>query len=192
MKTVIKNVKVVDGGKILDNGSIVFEDGKILEVCSDKNLVSENVIDGRGLYASSGFVDIHTHGAGGADFMDGTKEAFETACLTHLAHGTTTIIPTTLSGSAEELNRSIQAYWDCKASLSERMSIPGIHLEGPYFAMKQKGGQDPKYVRNPNPEEYKQIIGSSKGAIIRWSIAPELPGAYEMGDYLLAHGIIPT
>ena len=61
------------------------------------------IIDAGGLYLSPGFIDIHTHGGGGCDFMDGTLEAIETACRMHLAHGTTSIVPTTLAGSQEGL-----------------------------------------------------------------------------------------
>jgi N-acetylglucosamine-6-phosphate deacetylase len=67
----------------------------------------------------------------------------------------------------------------------------GVHLEGPYFAMNQRGAQDPKYIRNPDPEEYKEVIASSK-QIRRWSAAPELKGAIELGNYLCINGILPA
>jgi N-acetylglucosamine-6-phosphate deacetylase len=64
-----------------------------------------------------------------------------------------------------------------------------MHLEGPYFAMNQRGAQDPRYIRDPDPEEYKAVIAHSS-SIRRWSAAPELKGAIEFGRYLRKHGIL--
>lgn len=188
--TLIKSVRIVDQGLITE-GSILMENGVVKDIgaISEK---ADKVIDGKGLYASAGFIDSHTHGAGGFDFMDGTTEAYITACRTHLQHGTTTILPTTLAASTPEIIRSIKAYQEAKAEISKTQFVPGLHLEGPYFAMNQKGGQDPRYIKDPDPEEYKEIIRIADGDIRRWSIAPERIGAMEMGDYCVANGIIPT
>jgi N-acetylglucosamine-6-phosphate deacetylase len=64
-----------------------------------------------------------------------------------------------------------------------------MHLEGPYFAMSQRGAQDPRYIRHPDPEEYKYILSHSSG-IRRWSAAPELKGAIEFARYLKSKGIL--
>lgn len=191
MTTLIKNVRIVDQG-FIEDGSILIQDGKINDIgkCPKEN--ADKIFDGNGLYASAGFIDIHTHGAGGFDFMDGTEEAYITACHTHLLHGTTTMLPTTLAASTPEIIRSIEAFKMAKGEISKTQYVPGLHLEGPYFAMSQKGGQDPRYIKNPDLEEYKETIRIADGNIKRWSIAPETNGAMEMGDYLLSCGIIPT
>lgn len=192
MQLLIRDIRIVDGGSI-SAGSILVEDGKIAAILPHNAQVQGvQTIDGGGLYASAGFIDCHTHGAGGHDFMDGTVEAFLGACRMHLSHGTTTILPTTLSASTEELLRSIAAFKEARALMEREQCQPGLHLEGPYFAMNQKGGQDPRYIRDPDPAEYRRIIELADGAIVRWSIAPERHGAMEMGDYLTAHGIWPT
>lgn len=192
MRKLIQNVNIVDGGQIRP-GSILIQDGKILGILpADAVMDDAPCIQGNGLYASAGFIDIHTHGAGGADFMDGTPEAYRTACRMHLLHGTTTIFPTTLAASRTEIERSIGAFNEVKEELNRSQFVPGLHLEGPYFSMEMKGGQDPRYIRNPDPAEYAQIIDTAQGAILRWSIAPELPGAMEMGDYLASRGILPA
>ena len=64
-------------------------------------------------------------------------------------------------------------------------------MEGPYFAYGQRGAQDPRYLRNPSPEEYEKILDECR-SILRWSIAPELPGAIEMGKTLKKRGILPA
>lgn len=68
----------------------------------------------------------------------------------------------------------------------------GMHLEGPYFNPAQCGAQDPKYIKAPDPEEYKKVAAYADGAIVRWSVAAELPGALEMGDFLRENGIIAS
>ena len=67
----------------------------------------------------------------------------------------------------------------------------GMHLEGPYFAMNQRGAQDPRYIRNPDPAEYKEILARSS-SIKRWSAAPELKGAIEFGRYIQTKDILPA
>ncbi|HIU93760.1 MAG TPA: N-acetylglucosamine-6-phosphate deacetylase [Candidatus Aphodomorpha intestinavium] len=192
MQMLIRDVRIVDGGSVFA-GSILAEDGKIAAILPpDARAEGAETVEGGGLYASAGFIDCHTHGAGGHDFMDGTVEAFLGACRMHLSHGTTTILPTTLSASTGELVRSIAAFKEARALMAQEQCQPGMHLEGPYFAMNQKGGQDPRYIRDPDPAEYRRIVELADGAIVRWSIAPERHGAMEMGDYLTAHGIWPT
>lgn len=192
MKTLIRNVNIVDGGMITP-GSILIEDGVIRGIFPKDFLHGDcKIIEGDGLYASAGFIDMHTHGAGGADFMDGTKEAYKTACRMHLVHGTTTIYPTTLAAAREEILQSIRVFKEVKEELNRDQFVPGLHLEGPYFAMNQKGGQDPRYVRDPDPMEYLEMIRVADGAIKRWSVAPERSGAMEMGDILCENGILPT
>ena len=189
--TLIKNVRIVDQG-FMESGDILIDNGRISKVGIFEEPEASNVEEGDGLYASAGFIDTHTHGAGGFDFMDGTEEAYLTACRTHLLHGTTTILPTTIAASIPEIIRSIKAFNNVNGELNKIQYVPGIHLEGPYFAMAQKGGQDPRYIKDPDPDEYREIIRIADGSIKRWSIAPERKGAMEMGDYLLANGIIPT
>lgn len=192
MKTLLQHVRVVDGGAVRP-GSILMAEGKVAAVLAPDAVVEDaQTVDGRGLYASAGFIDTHTHGAGGHDFMDGTVEAFTGACRMHLRHGTTTILPTTLSASTEQLVRSVKAFQQARKDMEQEQFQPGLHLEGPYFAMNQKGGQDPRYIRDPEPAEYEKIVELADGAILRWSVAPERKGAMQMGDYLTAHGIWPT
>ncbi|MEG1524353.1 MAG: N-acetylglucosamine-6-phosphate deacetylase [Clostridia bacterium] len=192
MKKLIQNVRVVDGGSIMPGG-ILIENGKIAAILPlDASVVGAEVIEGGGAYASAGFIDSHTHGAGGFDYMDGTVESYVGACRMHLSHGTTTLLPTTLASSFEELRKSVDSFRKAQELLKDEQCLLGMHLEGPYFAMNQKGGQDPRYIKNPDYNEYSQVTEYANGAIYRWSIAPELPGAMEMGDYLTAHGILPT
>ncbi len=152
--------------------------------------VPAEVIDGQGKYLSPGFIDIHTHGAGGADFMDGTAEAFVTAAMEHLRHGTTTLVPTTLTCSPEELDRSFCCYQTAAEALKGKgPNLAGMHLEGPFFSAEQAGAQDPEYLQVPTPENVCAILKHSS-QIARISAAVELPGSLELGDELKKRGIL--
>lgn len=190
-KTVINNVHVITADKILYNSNVVIENGKItdIDVKTDWTGFDGQMIDGKGQYLSPGFIDIHCHGGGGCDFMDGTPQAFIKACETHAKYGTTTIVPTTLAGDNQELKIVFEAFLQAKKAETNGAYMAGLHLEGPYFSAEFKGAQDEKYIRNPKQSDYEQIYKWSQGSIIRWSAAPELPNSDKFGWFLKQHNI---
>lgn len=187
MTTKIANGKVIADGKLLVC-NVYFENGKITAVTKE-DLPCDTVIDASGKYVSAGFIDMHTHGAGGCDFLDNTEEAFFTAARVHAEHGATTIVPTITSGSNESMTNAIKTFDSLKNKPHSGANMPGLHLEGPYFAMSQKGAQDERFVRDFDPEEYEAILSSSD-SVLRWSGAPEKNGAKEFGEYLRKKGVL--
>lgn len=186
----IVNGNVITSQRIIKNGAVLIVDGKIAEVSEgDIECAHATIIDARGKYVSPGFIDIHIHGGGGHDFMDGSIEAFLKIAETHARYGTTAMVPTTLTSEKEGLFETLSIYEEAHAINKAGAQFLGMHLEGPYFAMSQRGAQDPRYIRSPDPEEYKEVIARSS-VISRWSAAPELPGAIEFGQYLRANGIL--
>jgi N-acetylglucosamine-6-phosphate deacetylase len=150
---------------------------------------SPDILDAAGCYIAPGFIDLHVHGGGGHDFMDGTEEAFLGVARLHARHGTTAMTPTTLSAGKQQLLATLETYERLAGKPTGGAQFIGMHLEGPYFAMNQRGAQDPRYIRNPDPEEYHELISRFPG-IRRWSVAPELPGALEMAGLLKEKGIL--
>lgn len=188
MNTKIVGGRLILAGEIRKDLILYLEDGKIAAI-TPHDMPADEVIDAHGAYVSPGFIDIHSHGGGDADFMDGTSEAFLTAAEMHARHGTTTIIPTATSGTADEMAGMETAYEEAQLHNLRGADMPGLHLEGPYFAMSQRGAQDPRYVRNPDPAEYGEILKNTRH-ILRWSSAPELEGALDFARALQKRGIL--
>jgi N-acetylglucosamine-6-phosphate deacetylase len=188
----IRNGKIITPTKIIDGGSVLITENTITAV-SERNIeVEETVeIDAKGNYVSPGFIDIHVHGGGGHDFMDATETAFLKIAETHARHGTTSMLPTTLTSSKDEILHTLQVYEQANKKNSKGSQFLGMHLEGPYFAMNQRGAQDPRYIRDPDPNEYEDILAQSS-CIKRWSAAPELRGSIEFGKYVCSKGILPS
>lgn len=174
-------------------GEVLVEGEQIAAVALNGQLERPEgcrVVDAEGLYLSPGFIDIHTHGAGGYDFMGG-PEAIYGACRAHMLHGTTTILPTTVTGSREELLDYVELFNSIELQKPGHPTIHGLHLEGPYFAASQAGAQNPAYLRPPQPEEYEQVLARTD-RIRRWSFAIELPGSERFLRRLREEGIISS
>lgn len=193
VRKIIINGKLVLSNQVLNEGYIVTENGKIAVIGKGQPFLGEadEVIDARHNYVSPGFIDIHTHGAGGCDFMDATVDAYLTIANTHARYGTTALLPTTLTCTDQELFNTFEIYRQAKEQNVQGARFLGLHLEGPYFSYNQRGAQNPANLKEPLPEHYLKILGATDD-IIRWSIAPELRGALELGKLLQNKHIIPS
>jgi N-acetylglucosamine-6-phosphate deacetylase len=188
----IINGKIITPYRIIPSGCVCIENGKICEV-SEKNIdfPDAEIMDVKGYYISPGFIDLHTHGAGGSDFMDGTGDAYLQIAETHARHGVTGLYPTTLASANEELFKTFEIYRRAKIQNTKGAAFLGFHLEGPYFAMNQRGAQDPRYIRNPQQDDYLAILNATDD-IARWSAAPELKGSKEFAETLVSRSILPA
>ena len=174
------NGTVILPDSILDDGIVVSRDGRIDKVGPaveiDISACAETV-DAQGGYIAPGFVDQHVHGALGADFMDGTEEAVRLAIEGHTRHGTTSIFPTTTTGTPEHLNRMMDA---CEAvqkawKPGAHARLAGVHWYGPYFGSDKVGAHPGGLERRPDPTEY--LTAFDRGIIRVATCAAELPGA---------------
>ena len=189
MITRIKNGKLIIGDDIICDKFLYFEDGCITHITEDA-LPFDQEIDAQENYVSPGFIDIHVHGGSAREFVDATEDAVLTVANTHAVHGTTTIYPTLSAYNYDITVNTLEAIQNCIGRDELLPNIAGVHLEGPYFSPNQVGAQDPRFIRNPDKNEYEKIVEKYGHLIKRWSYAPEREGAIEFQDFLMKHNII--
>lgn len=159
--------------EIIPQGSLLIEDGIIAQVGGPCPR-GVQAVSAKGGYILPGFIDLHVHGGGGADFMDGTADAIRQAARTHCAHGTTALTPTTLTCPDAELERFIALFLEVKREGSGGPELLGMHLEGPYFSTGAKGAQPVLHQRTPQEAELERILALGQGEVLRWDASPEL------------------
>lgn len=180
----------ITNGKVLYNGDfcqkdLFLKDGKILAIGGEHPF--DRTVDANGAYVTAGFIDLHCHGGGGADFSDGDAAGARTAALTHLSHGTTTLFPTLLSADTAVLEKALASVEEAQ---KDTPSLGGIHIEGPYFSPAQTGAQKGSALRRPMPSEYQSILSRYK--LARWDYAPELDESFAFLNALLAANVLPA
>ena len=167
-------------------GELCIESGKIAKTVSDTQ-----VIDGKGALALPGFIDLHVHGAMGADFNDGTEESLQTITSFFAAHGTTSLLATTSTIPSEEIHRALEAVSGfMQKPCRDHARILGAHLEGPFFHPKALGAQNPAYVQMPSVEAFEKMTGEYGFLVKLIALAPELEGAEDFIRAMRQRGIL--
>lgn len=187
----LKNGRFVLPETVTEPQNLLIRDEIISKIGAQSN--GEESIDIKGGYVFPGFVDIHIHGGGGADFMDGTAEAFETAVKAHLKRGTTTMVPTAMTATHNELVSFINAYHSFKRYSGYSDAAVGLHLEGPYFSntdKSSKGAQSGNLIRDISFSEIAELLDIANGSIIRWDAAPEIPNSAKFAEICKENNII--
>ena len=186
----IEHVRAVTPGKDLGVCGIRMEDGRIVAIGPDvRPCADDEVLDGTGLTAVPGFVDIHSHGRSGADFCDATDEAFSTIGRDKLRDGVTGFLATGLTRPEVELAELCRCAERYKAK-GEGATCLGVHLEGPFFNREMAGAQNPAYLKDPDADLVLRLDAISK--VVKVSLAPELPGAEACIRTLAARGIVTS
>ncbi len=184
----IKNCNIIYINKI-ELGSVLIENNKIKEI-NPKNTDDNEIIDGSGLYLSPGFIDVHIHGAGGFDTMDGTVDAINCISETIVKHGTTSFTPTTMTVSIDDIRKSLKIIKYLKENGSSGAQVLGAHLEGPFINPSAIGAQNPNYVLSPSIETYENMVSDQGDAVISITLSPEIKGSKELIKYLSNKGIV--
>ena len=166
---ILAGASVVTPTEIIPDGWVEVE-GATISALGTGRPPREADVDLGGGYLTPGFVDIHSHGGGGATVVGADADAVATFAAAHRRHGTTTIVASLVSGSHESLAADVAAL----AELTESGVIAGTHLEGPWIAMEYKGAHDPGTLRPPAPDEVDSLISIGRGTIRMVTLAPEL------------------
>ena len=171
-------------------GYVYFENGRTAAVTAQE-LPFEREWDRTGMIVSPGFVELHTHGGAGHDFL-GSAADIVAGCNFHLMHGATTVCP---SLSAAPFDRMRQAVLEAKKAQRDPAllpNLPGVHMEGPYLSPEQCGAQCVDFMSDPVPEQYEGLLSEAGDAVARWTYAPERDADGRFCRYLREHGVLPS
>ena len=190
MVSAIKSTRIVTPNGIVP-GAVYYEDGRIVYV-GDELRPCDRMVDVGDDYVSPGFIDLHTHGALGGDYCSprNTDEILR-ALAFQRDHGATTVFPT-LSGCS--LDQAMIALSAIREVMSGELptNLPGVHIEGPFFSVEQKGGQNEEHLTDADPNYYLPIYEKFGDIISRWDYAPERDPDSSFGRFLKEKGIVSS
>ena len=169
----------------LEGGWLLIRSGRIeaLGQGAPPDAPAAQRFDCAGKIVAPGFVDLHTHGSGGADVMDAGAEAIRTIARMHAAGGTTTWFGTTVAAPLDETRRVIEASLPLVETELEGATLAGLHLEGPFLSPSQCGAHRPEHLRPPLPEEVAPLLDALRArGRHRLTAAPEIPGGLPLGE----------
>ncbi|WP_046778672.1 N-acetylglucosamine-6-phosphate deacetylase [Streptomyces yangpuensis] len=180
--TVLSGARVVLPTGTVAGGRVIVDGDRIAGSARE----GADIVDLTGHWIVPGFVDMHNHGGGGASFTSGTAEDVLQGVRTHRAHGTTTLVASTVTGNLDELARRAGLL----AELTQAGEIAGIHFEGPFINPCRKGAHKEDLLRDPDPAEVRKLVDAAHGAARMVTLATELPGGLDSVRLLAEHGVI--
>lgn len=186
-RTVLEGARVVLPTGVVDDGRLAVEGGRIVADEPGAHPGAATLdLTGRGWTIVPGFVDMHLHGGGGASFTSGTAEDILTAVRTHRAHGTTTLVASTVTERMDTLVKQAGLL----SEIVEQGDLAGIHFEGPFISPCRKGAHDESLLRDPDPEDVRTLIDAARGTAKMVTLATELPGGIASVRLLADSGVI--
>ena len=188
----LTNGRVILPQEIVTGKAVVVEGKKIVGIADADSLGAETEkIDVGGRYITPGLIDIHTHGALDHTFNEPTVEAFASIAKENVTRGTTSLLATVSTAPIPDLVKCLEFSRQWMHEPREGAQVLGVHLEGPYFSMAQKGAQDPDNIRTPD-DGTPDILLEHHDVMRIMTYAPELPGALEFTARLAGLGIVPA
>jgi len=194
-RIIIINGTIITPFHLVSGKAIIVEKGRIREIVNEEELstatlTGAEVIEGKDKFIVPGYIDIHVHGGGGSDVMDGDYEAINQVAIAHSHFGTTSFLPTTMTMSKDKIIRSLLSICEAVKKGTAGAEILGIHMEGPYINPEKKGAQKEDDIKKISLEEFLEFNQASGNLIRLVTIAPEMLGAIGLIKYLYKQGII--
>ncbi|HET7658641.1 MAG TPA: N-acetylglucosamine-6-phosphate deacetylase [Bacillales bacterium] len=196
----IRNVTVYGETKVFERGYVRIKDGKIDEIGEESELTNrynsgeEETRFEEGFICVPGFIDVHIHGAAGADVMDATPEALRTIASSLPAEGTTSFLATTMTLGRESIEKALVNAGRYRETQEEAGSAEmlGIHLEGPFLSPEKAGAQPIEHIIEPDVALFERWQHESGGCIRLVTLAPERNGGLSLIRHLAAHDIVAS
>lgn len=176
---------------MLEDGAVIVEQGRItavLEADAVRPDMADCFLDARGLTLTPGWIDIHIHGAGGRDLIEGTAEAVRTVSENVIRDGCTSFIASLTVVSHPQMLSILENLAGCSMD-QPGASLLGIHSEGPYLSVQYKALMNEQWLRDPSLEELRQMCEAAQGHLKLMTVAPERPGMPELIEAAVAEGI---
>ncbi|WP_037971354.1 N-acetylglucosamine-6-phosphate deacetylase [Streptomyces sp. NRRL WC-3742] len=182
-RTALAGARLVLPGGVVDGDRLAVEGERIAGLGGESE---PGDLDLSGCTVVPGFVDLHVHGGGGASYASGIAEEALRAARTHLEHGTTTTIASTVTGEIDEVARQAAVL----SELVEDGVLAGVHFEGPFISHNRCGAHRPDLLRDPDPALVRKLVDAARGHAKMVTLAPELPGGMESVRMLADLGVI--
>lgn len=170
-------------------GDMRIEDLNIVEIANHIEQKHKEEIDVKGNLLIPGFIDVHIHGADGADVMDGNVESLRKISKYLVKKGTTNFLATTLTSSKEILKQVLHCVGEVQNKDLGGANIFGAHMEGPYFDVTYKGAQNEKYMKPAGIEEIQEYFSVKPGLVKLFSMSPN-KNNLDVIRYLVKEGVI--
>lgn len=190
-RLLVTNCRLYDAKDDKERVSILVEDGVIRQIGDVEAGDDLDVLDAEGRIAAPGFIDVHIQGAGGADILDGKREALETISKTCTQYGTTSFLATTVYNANGD-NEHLTLAAECAGRDLGGANMLSIHLEGPFIAGNKKGMIQPGCICEPSMEVLDKILDITGGKLAMMTIAPELEGGLEIIRRLVDSNIVAS
>ncbi|MFD4396440.1 N-acetylglucosamine-6-phosphate deacetylase [Kitasatospora sp. NPDC058478] len=182
-RTALAGARLVLPGGVVEGGRLAVEGDRIAGLGGESG---PGDLDLTGYTVVPGFVDLHVHGGGGASYASGIAEEALLAARTHLEHGTTTTVASTVTGEIDEVARQASVL----SELVEDGVLAGIHFEGPFISHNRCGAHRPDLLRDPDPALVRKLVDAARGHAKMVTLAPELPGGLDSVRMLADLGVI--
>ncbi|MBT2693603.1 N-acetylglucosamine-6-phosphate deacetylase [Bacillus sp. ISL-55] len=193
----LMNARVLTQDGMIEKGYIYIKDGKIAETGLASSLphYQADIIElPEDSTVVPGFIDVHIHGAGGADTMDGTTEALTTMASILPEEGTTSFLATTITQDQKAIIKALEnaAHYISHHNTPGKAEVLGLHLEGPFINESRKGAQPAEHIITPDIELFARMQKASGNNIRLVTLAPEKENGFELIAYLAENEVIAS